>query len=66
MVSVTPEVRLIAGPVAATAAPQNHRSLTVQAARLGWGVNPGLDRELGIIQGKFHDCLGSQQRGRET
>jgi len=53
-VSVTPEVRLIAGPAAATAAPQNHLGSTVRAARLGWSINPGLDRELGISQCKFH------------
>jgi len=54
IVSVTPEVRLIAGPAAATAAPQNDRESTVRAARLSRSVNPGLDRELGIVQCKYH------------
>ena len=58
-VSVTPEVRLIAEPAAATAAPQNHLGSTVKAARLGRSVNPGLDRELDIVQCKFHGYRSS-------
>lgn len=54
MVRVTPKVGLIAGSVAAPPAPQNHRNAALKASRLTGGVRSGLDRDLGIIQGKFH------------